>query len=195
MSTITLPTPRRTRSLAWAPRAAAVWAIAYAVGVRGYQGLGGTVGLPGQVEDPAGLHRASLLAGVFLLLVGLAALSLGRRWTLRLPRALVLVPAVAGSTYALGHALTGFITKPLDLLGVIDLEFKGWAHVNETALALWDILFYEPWFLGLGILVTLASLHHHRLAGGSERGARRIVAATALATLALTVTAITMILS
>jgi hypothetical protein len=185
----------RTRSFAWAPGAAAVWAITYAIGVRGYQGLGGTLGLPGRLEDPAALQRASLLAGVFLLLVGLASLSLGRRWLLRLPRPLVLVPALAGSTYALGHALTGFITKPLHLLGVIDLEFRGWAHVNETGLALWDILFYEPWFLGLGVLVTLASVHHHRMAGGSERGARRLVAATALATLALTATAITMIVT
>jgi hypothetical protein len=190
----TATAPARGRSLSWAPKAAAAWAIAYAVGVRGYQGAGGTIGLPGRVEDPAALHRASLVAGVVILLAGLGSLALGRRWTLRIPRALVLGPALAGATYAAAHALTGFVTKPLHLLGVVHLEFRGWAQVDETALALWDLLFYEPWFLGLGVLVTLAALHHHRCAGGSDRGARLLLAATALATLALAATAITMVL-
>jgi hypothetical protein len=43
------------RSLAWAAYAACGWAVAYAVGVRGYQGLGGTLGLAGTFEDPAGM--------------------------------------------------------------------------------------------------------------------------------------------
>ena len=55
---------------AWAAYAASAWAVAYAVGVRGYQGLGGTLGLPGTFEDPAGLRRASLLAGAGILLAG-----------------------------------------------------------------------------------------------------------------------------
>jgi hypothetical protein len=50
----------------------------------------------------------------------------------------------------------------------------------------WNLLFCEPWFLGLGVLVTLGALHHHRRTGGSRRGARRLLAATAAATLALT---------
>jgi len=57
-----MPT-RSRRSLAWAGYAASGWAIAYAVLVRGYQGLGGTVGLAGTFEDPEGMRRASLLAG------------------------------------------------------------------------------------------------------------------------------------
>jgi hypothetical protein len=51
---------------------------------------------------------------------------------------------------------------------------------------LWDLLFYEPWFLGLGVLVTLGAVHHHRRSGGSVRAGRRLIALTALATLALT---------
>ena len=54
----------RTRSSpAWAGYAAFAWAAAYAIGVRGYQGLGGTVGLAGTFEDPAGMRRARLVAG------------------------------------------------------------------------------------------------------------------------------------
>ena len=176
----------RARSLRWAGYAAAVWATAYAVGVRGYQGLGGTVGLPGTFEDPAGMRRASLVAGAVILLAGLGELAFVRPWGLRLPRLLVIVPALGGAAFAMGHALTGYISKPLHLAGVIDLEFPGWAHVDEGALIRWDLLFYEPWFLGLGVLTTLAALHHHRRTGGSERGARRLVLATVGATLLLT---------
>jgi hypothetical protein len=46
--------------------------------------------------------------------------------------------------------------------------------------------FYEPWFLGLGILVTLGTLHHHRRTGASARGARRLLLAAAAGTLAIT---------
>lgn len=74
------PTELRGRSLAWAGYAAFAWAVAYAVGVRGYQGLGGTVGLAGTFEDPAGMRQASLIAGAGILLVGFGALALVRPW-------------------------------------------------------------------------------------------------------------------
>ena len=126
------PTPRfRGRSPAWAAYAACAWAVAYAIGVRGYQGLGGTLGLPGTFEDPDGMRQASLLAGAGILLVGVGELALVRPWGLRLPRWLVIVPALAGSAYAAAHALTAYVTKPLHLLGVIDLEFRGWARARR----------------------------------------------------------------
>jgi hypothetical protein len=78
------------------------------------------------------------------------------------------------------------VTKPLDLLGVIQFDFRGWAELDKGALIRWDPLFYEPWFLGVGVLVTLGSLHHYRRTGGSDRGARRLLGATVAATLALT---------
>lgn len=141
----------------WAGYAACAWAAPYAIGVRGYQGLGGTVGLPGVLEDPAGGRRASLLAGALILVAGMAALALVRPWGLRLTRRLVVIAALAGSVLAITHALIAYVTKPLHLLGVIGLEFTGWKHLDETAAILWDLLFYEPWFLGLGALVTLAA--------------------------------------
>lgn len=180
---VTLP---RTRSLAWAGYAAFAWAAAYAIGVRGYHGLGGTVGLAGTFEDPEGMRQASLVAGAGILLVGVGALAFVRPWGLRLPRWLVIVPALAGSAYAAAHALTAYVTKPLHALGVVELRFDGWAQRDETAQFLWDLLFYEPWFLGLGVLVTLGALHHHRRTGGSVRAERRLVVLTTLATLALT---------
>jgi len=177
----------RTRtSPAWAGYAASVWAAAYAIGVRGYQGLGGTLGLSGTFEDPAGMRQASLIAGAGILLVAIGALALVRPWGLRLPRWLVIVPALAGSAYAVAHALTAYVTKPLHAAGVVELQFHGWAERHEASQFLWDLLFYEPWFLGLGILVSLGTLHHYRRTGGSARGGRRLMTVTAVAALALT---------
>jgi hypothetical protein len=154
--------------------------------VRGYQGLGGTLGLPGTFEDPEAMRRASLVAALGILLVGIGALALVRPWGQRLPRRLVIVPALAGSAYAGAHALTAYVTKPLHAVGVIELQFDGWASRDEAEQFAWDLLFYEPWFLGLGVLVTLGTLHYHRRAGGSVRAARKLLALTVGATLLLT---------
>ena len=97
-------------------------AIAYAIGVRGYQGLGGRSASPARSRTRQAFERASLHAGAFLLLVGIGSLGLVRPWGLRLPRWLVIVPALAGSVFAMGHALTAYVTKPLDLLGVVELD-------------------------------------------------------------------------
>jgi hypothetical protein len=188
-------THTRQRSLAWAGYAASAWAIAYAVGVRGYQGLGGTVGLSGAFEDPAGMREASLIAGAGILLVGIGALAFVRPWGLRLPRRLVIIAALTGSAYAAAHALTAYVTKPLDAVGVIHLQFDGWAQRDQTAQFLWDLLFYEPWFLGLAVLVTLGAVHHHRRTGGTAREERRLVALTVLAALALTVVAVAIVVA
>jgi hypothetical protein len=178
----------------WQAYAASALAIAYAIGVRGYHGLGGTIGLSGTFEDPAGFERASLQAGAFLLLVGIGALALVRPWGLRLPRWLVIGPALAGSVFAMAHALTAYVTKSLDLFGAVDLEFRGWKTLDEGHLIAWDLLFYEPWFLALGVLVTAGTLHHHRRTGGSDRARRRLIGITAAATLGLTALASALVL-
>ena len=177
--------PNHRGSPGWAGYAAAAWALAYAVGVRGYQGLGGTVGLPGTFQDPDGFRSASLLAGAVIAAAGVGALALVRPWGLRLPRWVVIVPALTGAAYAAAHAVTGYVTKLMHLLGIIDLEFRGWDRVDEGKLIAWDLLFYEPWFLGLGVLVTLGALHHHHRTGGSRRGAQRLLWIMVAATLAL----------
>ena len=178
----------------WPAYAASALAIAYAIGVRGYQGLGGRIGISGTFEDPAGFERASLHAGAFLLLVGIGALAFVRPWGLRLPRRLVIAPALAGSVFAIAHALTAYVSKPLHLLGATDLEFRGWRTLDEGDAIAWDLLFYEPWFLALGLLVTAGALHHHRRTGGSEETRRRLIAATAAGTLGLTAVASAMVL-
>jgi hypothetical protein len=183
------------RPPAWAGYAAFAWAVLYALGVRLYQGLGGTVGLAGTFRDPDAMRQASLAAAVGILLVGVAALALVRPWGLRLPRWLVIAPALVGSAYAGAHALTAYVTKPLHAAGVIDLQFHGWATRDEAAQFAWDLLFYEPWFLGLGVLVTLGALHHHRRTGGSARAGRHLVWSTVAGALVLTAVACAVVLS
>ena len=78
-----------------------------------------------------------------------------------------------------------YLAKPLHALGVVELQFDGWAHRDETAHFLWDLLFYEPWFLGLGVLITLGALHHHRRTAGSAHMERQLVGRDKLATLAV----------
>jgi hypothetical protein len=75
------------------------------------------------------------------------------------------------------------VTKPLHAFGVLDLRFKGWASVDEAKPFARDLLLYEPWFIGLGVLVALGALHQHARTGGLERARRRLVGATAAATL------------
>jgi hypothetical protein len=82
------------------------------------------------------------------------------------------------------------VTKPLWAFDLIELHLRGWAHYDKGALIRWDLAFYEPWFLGLGVLVTLGALHHYRRTGGSRRGARRLAIATAAATVAVTAGAV-----
>lgn len=192
---LALITKLRGRSLAWTGYAAAAWAIAYGVGVRGYQGRGGTLGVAGTFEDPDQMRQASLIAGIGIVLVGFGALALVRPWGLRLPRWLLIISALTGSAYAAAHALTAYVTKPLHALGFLELRFDGWARRNETEQFLWDLLFYEPWFLGLGVLVTLATLHHHRRTGGSAQQGRRLMVLTALAILALTAFSCTLVVA
>ena len=179
------PARMNTQALRWTGYGAAAWAIAYAIGVRFYQAAGGTIGLSSEFENPEDFQRASFNAGVFLLLVGIGALAFVRPWGLKLPRWLVIVPALTGSAVALAHGLTAYVTKPLHALDVITIDFPGQRDLDEKSMFLWDLLFYEPWFLGLGVLTTLGALYHHDRTGGSRIGTRGLLAYTAVATLAI----------
>ncbi len=79
------------------------------------------------------MRQASLVAGIGIVLVGFGALALVRPWGLRLPRWLVIVPALSGSAYAAAHALTAYVTKPLHALGLVELRFDGWAPSCEAS--------------------------------------------------------------
>jgi hypothetical protein len=74
-------------------------AIGYALLVRVYQGLGGTIGLAGTFDDPDdGFRRASLTAAAFLVLVGIGALAFARPWGLHPARHLVRQRCLSNAT-------------------------------------------------------------------------------------------------
>jgi hypothetical protein len=45
---------------------------------------------------------------------------------------------LGGPAYATSHTLTAYVTKPLHVLGVIDLQLDGWASREEAAQFAWD---------------------------------------------------------
>ena len=64
----------------------------YADSVRGYHGLGGTVGLAGTFEDPAGCGGRASSPARGSSLAGVGASALVRPWGVRVPRRLLSFP-------------------------------------------------------------------------------------------------------
>ena len=176
----------RSPRLARVGRLRGLAAIAYAIGVRGYQGLGGTIGLSGHVRGPVGLRAGEPAGG------RLPAARRHRRAGVR-PAVGPAAPALAGHRAGAGGVgvrdgaradrVRDQAAAPArrDRPRVPRLEDARRGH----AIA-WDLLFYEPWFLALGLLVTAGALHHHRRTGGSATAASAAIAVTGAATLALT---------
>lgn len=186
---------RPARAVRTASRAGA-WGLAlavfYAVFVRFYQAAGGTIGLGGSAPaDPAALQAASYAAGLLILLGGVACLMLGyplaRCWPAWVPgvgaRAvtpwllvpLCAVPALVGGLFAVVHGLGGWSTKFLELVGVIDIAYPAdaWVTLDVTAMDLWSVLFYEPWFLAMGVSLCLSVRAYARSLGIGEKALRR----------------------
>lgn len=187
-------------------------AAGYAVFVRFYHAAGGTIGMPGRLEPSVAgdFAMASYLAGLLILVGGLACLYLALPRVRAIPRwfpsrpgeqipawllaPLCLVPTLIGAVYAVAHALLGVTTKILDLFGVVWLEYSDlWQELDRTALALWDILFYEPWFLAMGVCLALCGLRYLRDLGFSAHAVRRLAWALAGGAVLLAVAGIGML--
>ncbi|QVQ53652.1 hypothetical protein J4H86_07985 [Spiractinospora alimapuensis] len=178
-------------------RAAGLWgaglAAGYAVLVRFYQAAGGEIGLSGTMKEEfaAGFGMASYAAGLLILLAGLACLVLTRPALRRVPRRspvaaggavspwilgpLCLAPVVAGGAYAVSHAISGTITKGMDLVNPGTVNYPDvWANLDRTSVALWDIFLYEPWFLAMGVCLLLSAWRYLRDHGASDALLRRL---------------------
>ena len=186
------------RALAWWGFGCAAF---YAIAVRFYQAAGGRVGMAGEMrpEHVPGSQMASYLAGLLILLGGVACLYLGLPEVRRFPqwvprfggreipgallRPLCLAPVLAGAAFAVAHAAVGMVTKSAALLGVMDIPYPDvWLRLDETATAWWDLLFYEPWFLAIGVLLHLCAVRYLRATGRASvaRWTTRVSAAAAL---------------
>ena len=164
---------RFTKSSVWPAYVGCLLAFLYAVFVRFYHAAGGEIGFPGEIE--AGMdqfYMASYLAGLLIMFCGFALIALVKPWSKtvphyvpiiggkKIPPFLLLIPTLSGTAFLLAHGISGILTKTLHLLGLITLRFPGWTELDIGQLVLWDLLFYEPWFLSMGILAGLTAAHY-----------------------------------
>ncbi|WP_409275041.1 DUF3995 domain-containing protein [Neobacillus sp. SCS-31] len=174
-----------SRKAVWPAYFGCVWAVMYAVFVRFYQAAGGTLGLPGQYKNPEALQMASYVAGVLIMACGFILIALVKPWGRVVPnwvpfiggknihRIFILIPTLFCTAILIAHGISGMITKALFLAGIITIQFTGWISLDVHSLALWSLLFYEPWFLIMGILAGLTATHYALTSGISPRAFRR----------------------
>ncbi|WP_059173918.1 DUF3995 domain-containing protein [Bacillus sp. FJAT-27445] len=161
-----------TKKAVWPAYLGCVWAVMYAVFVRFYQAAGGTLGLPGQFENPKAVQMGSYVAGLLIMACGFILIALVKPWGRVVPTwvpfiggknihpLIILIPTLFCTGYLIAHGISGMITKALLLAGVITIQFTGWITLDVHSLALWSLLFYEPWFLIMGILSGLTASHY-----------------------------------
>jgi len=86
------------------------------------------------------------------------------RWK-QCPSSYLTGPHLIGSTFAIAHGVSGIVTKILHLAGIITIHFPGWIVLDARGLILWDLLFYEPRFIVMGMLASIAAWNY---AGNSK---------------------------
>lgn len=176
---------RFTKKAVWPGYVGCLLAFMYAVFVRFYEAAGGRIDLSGQANDPESFYMASYIAGVVIMLCGFALLALIKPWGKVMPkwvpliggrkihRLILLIPTLIGTAFLIAHGVGGMITKAMLLAGVITINFPGWTVVDVHSLAIWDLLFYEPWFVIMGILAGLTASHYAQASGVSISTFRR----------------------
>ena len=179
---------RFTKTSVWPAYAGFLMALFYAIFVRFYEAAGGKIGGgESQFKDPIvlqGFYMASYIAGVIILICGFILLALVKPWGKVIPanipliggtqihRLLILIPTLVCTAFLLAHGMSGIITKSLYLCGVITIHFPNLIG-DLRNMALWDLLFYEPWFVIMGILAGLTAAHYAQATGASPRTFRR----------------------
>jgi hypothetical protein len=164
---------RFTKLQVWPAYVGCLSAFFYAVFVRFYQAAGGEIGLPGVLEEGMDqFYMTSYVAGLLIMFCGFALIALVKPWSKIVPQQvpiigskrihplLLLIPTLTGTAYLIAHGASGILTKLLHLLGVITLRFPAWIELDIRQFVLWDLLFYEPWFLFMGIMAGLTAAHY-----------------------------------
>lgn len=155
----------------WAGYLAAGWAGAYLLSAHLPIVILGRPLLPWPEDPRPGSQMPSNLteAAVIMMLVGAAGVSLAlvRPWGRAVPRWLLLGIAWTGSGVAVAHwaiwsaqaamrLINGFNTPPPN--GVTLEAWQTYAHRLDVL----NLTLYEPWFLGMGILLGLTAWQNHR---------------------------------
>lgn len=148
---MTAPAPRS--------RAAALgvaWALAY-LPIHIYWALSGGVWpmeeLP-EVLEAAEWKQANWGASVLIVGAALVCLALDRPWADVLPRWMVLGVAYVGAAFAVLHWVVFSAESVSRMVGVIDLPVTNFTR--------WNLFVFEPWFLGMGVLLAFAARHRAR---------------------------------
>ena len=140
------------------------------------------------------MQWASYVAGLLILLGGGACLVLTRRGWRTLPRwaggqevspwlvaPLVLGPVLLGAVVAIGHGAGGGLAKLMEMAGAGTATIHPGAGPSGLVDLRWEVLFYQPWFLAMGICLLLCGHGYLRSAGFSPRSVRLVTGgATAL---------------
>lgn len=180
-----------------APAAAGVLgfalAVFYAIFVRFYHAAGGTIGMGGMVpRDPPTIQFASFVAGLIILLGGVGCLMLTRpalrcvpAWVpvfggRELPTALLATlcgfPALVGGVYAVVHGLGGIVVNLLSVLGLAEIPIPAgvWLNLDSSTMAWWELFFYEPWFVAMGMCLLLSVRRYALDKGVAAATVRRV---------------------
>lgn len=144
------------------------WALAY-LPIHVYWAVNG--GLWPLDDLPAGLEvtewkQANWGASVIIVGAALICLALDRPWADVLPRRMVLGIAYVGAAFAILHWVVFSAESVLRIVGVVDQPV--------TSFTRWNLFVFEPWFLGMGVLLALAARHrarHPRPAAASQSAA------------------------
>ncbi|MCJ8014824.1 DUF3995 domain-containing protein [Paenibacillus sp. KQZ6P-2] len=168
---------RFTKSSVWPAYVGCLISFIYAVFVRFYQAAGGTIGVPGKMKDPEIINMGSYIAGLAIMFCGFALIMLIKPWSRIVPPKvpliggrkihplILLTPTLIGTAFLIAHGVSGMIIRALQLAGIITLDFPGFLEVDVHELALWDLLFYEPWFVFIGIMAGLTAAHYAQASG------------------------------
>jgi hypothetical protein len=168
---------RFTKSSIWPAYIGCLVAFLYAVFVRFYHAAGGTIGMPFEMKDPSILYMGSYIAGLAIMFCGFVLIALVKPWSriipLRVPLIggkkihplILLIPTLFGTAFLLTHGVSGMITKSLLLANVITIDFPALVEVDVHELVLWDLFFYEPWFLFMGIMAGLTAAYYAQASG------------------------------
>lgn len=145
----------RQRYLKWAGYAVFVWSIGYML-PHLYWALGGTFGfftLKPEVAVSPQLKMINWVASGFLTAVGFLGIIMIYLKERKFLSWLLLAVILAGCSVSTSHGMYGVIYRILQITGVAELE-AGPFNAKEHAYVLWDLFFYEPWFLIEGILLA-----------------------------------------
>lgn len=146
----------------WVAYAGFGWAISY-LPIHIYWALGGLTPAIGITTSSQNMRAANWGASLVILGAGLISLSLAQRWGEILPRPLRHGAAWIGGVFGILHGLAFSVAGTLRLAGVIEYPANtdltlAQAHAYDWA----NLLYFEPWFAIMGLLLIGGSLYARR---------------------------------